>query len=76
MPNDIDYRNINVSKYEYMQCYKINYYMSSLALNNFNSMMEFFDFTNIYRLMFVAKSKVTIECMSDGIIVYEDFPLL
>lgn len=70
LPEKIDYHNIHISENEQLYCYKIKYYESLSALTQYKSLVEFFDITNVYRLMFVANNKVTVECMYDELIVY------
>ncbi len=70
LPEKIDYHNIYISENEQLYCYENKYYDSYSTLNQYNSLEEFFDFTNIYRMMFATSDKVTVECMCDEIIVY------
>lgn len=66
----IDYRNINFAEYEQLYCYEIKYHEALSELLRYESLKEFFDITNVYRLIFVANGKVSVECMYDEIIVY------
>lgn len=70
LPKSIDYHTILISEYEQLYCYEIKYYETLSALTQYESLTEFFDMTNAYRLMFVANNAVTVECMREEVIVY------
>lgn len=75
LPEKIDYHHIHISEYERLYCYKIKYYESLSMLTQYELLIEFFDVTNVYRLMFVANNRVTVECMYDEFIVFL-FPIV
>ena len=72
LPEKIDYHNILISEIERLYCYKIKYHEAISTLFQYESFTEFFDMTDVYRLMFVKSNTVTVECMYDEIIVYEE----
>ena len=71
LPEKIDYHNIFISEIERLYCYKIKYYEALSILLQYKSFIEFFDITDVYRLMFVKNNNVTVECMYDEIILYQ-----
>ncbi len=71
IPEKTNFHSIVLSDNEQLYCFENNYYDICSTLNLYSSMEEFFNFTNIYRLMFVLHNKVVIECMHDEIIMYD-----
>ena len=55
---------------QFIYCFKNNYFDIFSTLSLYNSIKEFLDFNNIYRLMFVANNEVVVYCTHDEVIVY------
>ena len=70
LPKDIDFKDIIISESEWVYCYKIKYYESLSTLTQYDSLIEFFDIADVYRLMFVANNEVTVDCLDEVITVY------
>ena len=71
IPQKINYHSIIFSQNEHLYCFKNTYYDVYDTLSSYNSMKDFFDLNNIYRLMFVSNNEIIIECMSDEIIMHK-----
>lgn len=70
IPEGINFHSINFSENERLYCFRNNYYDIYTTLNSYNSMEDFFNVTNVYRLMFILSNEVVVECMCDEVIVY------
>lgn len=70
LPQNINFHDINFFESERLYCFKNNYFDIFSTLNSFNSMKEFLDLTNTYRLMFVRANEVVAICMHDEVTMY------
>lgn len=70
LPENVNFHSVNFFESERLYCFKNNYYDIYSTLSLYNSMEEFFDLTNIYRLMFLTSNEVVVECMHDEVIMY------
>lgn len=70
LPGNVNFHTVNFFEGEQLYCFKNNYFDIFSTLSLYNSIKEFLDFNNIYRLMFVANNEVVVYCTHDEVIVY------
>lgn len=69
-PSQIDYHSILFSEYEHIYCFGNQYHVAFSIFSRYDSIKEFLDLNNVYRLIFANSNEVMTECMYDGVIVY------
>lgn len=70
LPENVNFHTVNFFEGERLYCFRNNYFDVFSTLNLYNSIKEFLDLNNVYRLMFVTDNEVVVYCMCDEVIVY------
>ena len=70
VPIKINYQDILLADYEHICFYENRYYETSALFGQYDSIKDFLDLNNIYRLMFATETEVVVLCMYEGITVY------
>lgn len=65
-----DWQDINITNYESIVGFNINYYQILQFFEKFNSYSEVFCTTGIYRIMFANNGVIKCVCMTDEILIY------
>ncbi len=70
LPENVNFHAVNFFEGEQLFCFRNNYFDVFSVLNLYNSIKEFLDLNNVYRLMFVTNNEVMVYCMCDEVIMY------
>lgn len=71
LPKNVNFHAVNFFEGEQLYCFRNNYFDVFSTLNLYNSIKEFLDLNNVYRLMFVTNNEVVVYCMYDEVIMYD-----
>jgi hypothetical protein len=70
LPENVNFHAVNFFEGEQLYCFRNNYFDIFSTLNLYNSIKEFLDLNDVYRLMFVTNNEVVVYCMCDEVIMY------